>query len=493
MSTFGGPFFGFADWNGAGFGQWQSVAYQSQNDQAAKPTEKAEPNDPIDRLSTLLPFGRFGYFPGFDKAPPPGNWTWWQMRKFPAIVLASAVVTSPILAGTQTVEIVGNQDDAKLKKMKEWAEEYILPLVPLALAPAMECLHFGSWLTEVVWDRKDGYTVPCEFNSVLPGEAIWFRDQFRKFIGFQIEMNYRDARYAFHCVNQPYLDPIFGYSRNENCREEWWRARQSNLNADKLEKKASGIQMMVGIPMGTTFVDDKGNPIMPEDVVEKIVNAAAQGQVFSVPLTPFRKQDIIAKPELADIPAVKAQAFDWGNPGPALLAHLDRQDKLNRDIMRAWHRPEREAMEGEHGTKAEAGVHGEIGVTDSELVAAMILRQFSCQTFDRALVTNFGPDAAGKLCIKQSPLSDPQQSFLQQVALNLATDRATGPAFMDDINTRGLAERTELPLVSEEEAKAAKAKREQESPPQPTPRIAPAELEGDIPAVTADFAPRNAA
>jgi hypothetical protein len=49
----------------------------------------------------------------------------------------------------------------------------------------------------------------------------------------------RDARYALLTVNNPHIDPIFGESRNEYCREEWWRARQSEDNADKVRRQGN--------------------------------------------------------------------------------------------------------------------------------------------------------------------------------------------------------------------------------------------------------------
>jgi hypothetical protein len=332
----------------------------------------------------------------------------------------------------------------------------LLPPLADVLPAALECLHFGYWLQEMDWQERDGRIAPC-FSSFLPGEATLYRDRYKRFAGFKVNEEERDARYAFLAVNEPHLDPIFGYSRNENCREEWWRARQSNLNADRVENKASGIQMMIGLPMGQSFVDDKGNAIMGKAVGQAIMDAAVQGNSFQVPLTPFRKDDIVRNPELAKIAAVTVQPFDWKDNAPSLLAHLARLARTDRDIVRGWHRPEREGMEGEHGTKAEAGTHGAIGTTDSELVAAMILRQYSVQVGNRWLVTNKGPKAVGRLRVVQAPLSDPQQAFLQEYTQTLAQDAATGPDLRAHTDLRALLDRVEIPMASEDDAAKAMA------------------------------------
>jgi hypothetical protein len=417
----------------------------------ATPAEKVEVLDPVDRNNGLfLATGR-GWFPGFDKAPPPGINTWWMMRRYATNVLAYSIVTAPVLAGTQGIETV-RKDDTEAEKWKEQAEAALLPRLLDVLPAAMESLNFGAWLQEPVWGRRDGRIDPVEFNSFLPGEAVLYRDRGRKFAGYKIGEEFRDTRYAFLAVSEPHMDRIFGYSRNENCREEWWRARKSEENADRVEGKASGIQMKIGLPMGASFTDANNQPIVGKDIAQAIVDAAVQGQTFTVPLTPFRKDDIKNKPELADIEAVKVEAFDWKDNAASLLAHLARMARIDKMIMRAWHRPEREAMEGQNGTKAEAGTHGAIGTTDSELVAASILRQWDCQITDRWLVTNFGPEAIGRIKTVQAPLSDPQQEFLQQLTLALTANTQTGGEVTSTISIPNLLKRVEAPQLSPEEA-----------------------------------------
>jgi hypothetical protein len=386
------------------------------------------------------------------------------MRRYPSIVLASTIVTAPVLAGKQTIEIAddgGNPEQAKQRKQD--AERHILPLLQRVLQASMECLHFGFWLQELVWDRKDGMTVPVDAYSFLPGEALLYRDKtIRRFVGYKVQQEFRDARYGFLAVNEPWIDPLFGYSRNENCREQWWRIQQSNKNADKTEKKASSIQMMLSIPMNMNVTLPDGTNTSDPSVIGRLyANAAAQGEVLAVNRFAFKYEDIKTRPELADVESVKAQAFDWGDIGPSLLAHLARIASQDRDIFRAWHRPEREATEGQHGTKAESETQGEIGTTDSELVASMILGQFNQQVMDRYLVTNYGPDAAGTLYVKQAPLSDPQQVFLQDLAKVIAQN--TGPAgelLLQMLDKRGLLNRTEAPVLSDEDMAKEQAKQE---------------------------------
>jgi hypothetical protein len=97
--------------------------------------------------------------------------------------------------------------------------------------------------------------------------------------------------------------------------------------------------------------------------------------------------------------------FDWGETGPALWRTSQRLERLDKEIVRAYHRPEREAMEGHQRHPSRSGRarpgrhHGQrIGSTP-------ISCQFNEQTFNRYLVTNKGPDAAGSMYWKPTPLT----------------------------------------------------------------------------------------
>ena len=104
-------------------------------------------------------------------------------------------------------------------------------------------------------------------------------------------------------------------------------------------------------------------------------------------------------------------------------------------------------MEGRNGTKAEAGVQGQIGTTDSELLHADVLTQFNEQTFNRYLVTNRGPDAAGSMYWKPTPLTDATRQWKEELAKTLAGSPADGPDTTRHIDKRELLKTLETPLL----------------------------------------------
>lgn len=464
MSQFGLGYYGGSYGGWGGFGGWGYPGSTEIRQPAISQDAKAKPQDLVERQwNTWGYLGGPGFIPGFDKAPPLTIPIMWQMRRYAVIVLAQTVTIGPVLAGVQSIEIANEKDkkDATAEAMLEAAIEDVLPIVHAAMEPGFESLHFGAWLQELVWDRRDGRTYPCEVRSILPGEAIIYRDPYRRFAGYEIAGQFRDPRYGLLTVNNPHIDPIFGESRNSYVREEWWRARNSEENADTTERKAAGRQMTIEIPQGFQPVGPDGKSISQAAYVQLMVNAAARGEAIILPRMFFSNADIIKDPKLADIPLIKVTPIDWGNIGPAIAAYCQRKTTLQADIMMGRMRPTREAMEGSTGTKAEAGVHGQIGVTDSEWVASQQLGQMTTQILDRWAVTNYGPEAKGKLVLRQAPLSDPQQEFLQKLYTALASGQAPDPTLVAQIDPRALGKRLEVPLLEEAEVAAKVAEQEQ--------------------------------
>jgi hypothetical protein len=427
---------------------------------------------------------------GFDPSPGLSVPIIWRMRAEPAIVLASFYLTfAPACSAGWSSEIADDGGDPELAEVVKAAHSQdLLPIWYRAFPASLECLHFANWLQEIVWGRREdrgqtggkegvdsatgGYRVlPVDVRPVLPTEALLHRDDYLRFAGFQIGPEFRGPAYAFLAVNQPHIDPVRGYSRNQNALKDWWRAQQSELNADRTERKASGIHMMLGVPTGnftSTKPDGTTETITGFKMAQNIADQAARANVFTTPRSMFTKDEIRNKPELADIPFVKVEQFNWGNIGEALTAHLKRLDRLEVNMVRAWHHGEREGMEAEHGSRADATAHKSGGVLDCEGVRSML----GCQWDDQVGATwqrqNF-PQWQGKIRTKPDPLSDPMQEFLQSVAQTLLGSPTTGPDTELELDKRANLDRVGLSLRKPEEVQkdrdalaADKAKQQQQ-------------------------------
>jgi hypothetical protein len=418
-------------------------------------------------------YGCPGSFGGFDSAPALSVPVMWAMRATPAIILASFYLTfAPACSAGFAIDITDDGGDPKLSdQVKAAAIQDLLPMWDRALPGACESLHFGNWLQEVVWGRKEdrgaaGATepgrpanpstriVPVDVRPVLPMEALLHRDQYLRFTGFQIANQFRAPAYAFLAVNQPHIDPVRGYSRNQNALRDWWRSIQSDLNADRTERKASGIHMMLGVPdMTMKYVNPSTGAtetITGPQMAQRIADQASRANVFTTGRSWFTREEVKNNPALADIKAVTVDQFDWGNIGEALTAHLKRLDRLDVNMVRAWAHGEREGMEAEHGSRADAMAHKSGGVLDCEQVRKNLAEQWDAQVGATWQRQNF-PQWQGRFKTKPAPLADPVQEFLQQMVTTLLGGVQTGPDTEIELDKRALLERTSAPLRPIEE------------------------------------------
>lgn len=449
-------------WGGSGFPGfgWSLIQSVTMEPVDTAPIGPAKALSPTDRAQAApFAYGPYGWDTfglgwgmgsgiSYEPAPPSSPTLFWWMRKHPAVCIAMAASTLPIISGSRTYEIEDERGQSDLaKKMLEVANKKVLPVFNRSVEAALERKIFGNWLQELIFDRddEDGEIIPVGTNSVLPLEARLFCDRQRKFSGFQIGEQYRDKRYAFNSVEQPHIHPVLGYSRCEAAKDNWWRSIQTNVSGDKAAIKQSGVHAMIAIAKNMPLTDERGNKITPQEYVQRLASIFASCTAFGVPAYAFDPESIKGKPELANIPAVKVDKFDWGDMGPFILSLIKRSDTCDKNIIRAFFHPERESTEGEHGTKAEAGVHNQsIGVLDCEATHASLCQQWDDGPTAAWVMARWGKRAP-RLRLTPAPLADAQQEFLQGVTNTLFADRNTGPITQQYVDVPKLLERTEVP------------------------------------------------
>lgn len=418
--------------------------------------------DPLERPYT--PYGFAGQWSGFGPFPLALTlMTAVQMRDYPMIRKVYKRITEPLLAGKRIIEIVDDNNNPELaQEILKAATATVLPMLDKAMPGALESMHFGYWLHEVVWAERDGRQDIADVISIQPAQAQPYVDQYRKFKGFMFAGQYRDASSAFIAVNDEHLDPVLGRSNNASALVSWFRATQSAQNADAIEKKASGIQLILHIMEGSSFTDpDTGVTLTFKQLAQRWMKAAVRGESITVPAYAFSKEAVQAKPEIAAIPHVRADRFDWGNQGPNLEAHLNRKRELDVEICSTWGVPERAVMESSHGDKGDASEHADVVDCISENVHARVCRQWDDQPFARWMAINYR-DSGIKLKTTPLPLQDPDKKFKQSFVLAAMANQECAAEILAQVDKRKAVEGVELPLVSEKDAATALAKSEQQ-------------------------------
>jgi hypothetical protein len=464
MSVFYDPIFGGGFGNGFGFGpavpgMIANVSDAPADDGAVKASE------PLKRNNFSVYGGGCGV-PSRVPRPPLTYNTMRMMSMHSMLAFIFANIVKPITAAPYTVEVnpalieSGTVGGEELDKRKKMIEAAFKPHVKGAIRAACRAIQFGHWDQEVVYDAKDGFLAPARFKSFLPWEVQLQQDPYRDFAGLKYGSEFRDARYVYHHVNDPELDPIFGYSRHANVLPEWWDKLQHALMISSLGDKATKIVPIVKGPTGKQANAD-GTTSSGLEVAKKIAAALANREAVFMPQYIFDDSDIDPnKPEMAKFTAFDIDTVELDDSGPAMEALLSMITYDDVSMSRGWHQPERASMEGSHGTKAEAGVHKVGGIEDAESVCGDAYDSLNRGPLDQTLVANFGPGAEGSVYLKPAQLQDADKAFKQDFIKTLATTQETAPLVLDQVELRDNLEGAELTLKSEEDAAKATADRE---------------------------------
>ena len=118
---------------------------------------------------------------------------------------------------------------------------------------------------------------------------------------------------------------------------------------------------------------------------------------------------------------------------------------LDSYLTRGWLVPERAVLEGQHGTKAEAGEHADIALQAAEEVLLDIALTINWYLIDKILILNYGSDAAGTVTATPAPLTDEQKAFFRDILKQVLTQPATVDLLFSMVNVDAMVERSGLP------------------------------------------------
>lgn len=397
--------------------------------------------------SGYLTAGSTPYLQGYARAPLGCPATWRLMDCTPTLALAKFLVIGPILTASRAFEANPGPNGTKRKtppigdgvqsdpldQRAEWFCQWMDAKLYELIRQSCDALSMGNAPFECVLDVKDGRWFVSRFKPLLPewtqilvypgGDFAGLRHGASELLGLR----------AFNHANDPLCDNWYGRSRHDNVREEWWEKLNAKVKSAELDQKASGRQGYIMGPPGTGRKDAKGNPEDGSDAAKSIALSLANGG------TPYMPKFLLGPPdesqlsnpdyvrayaEMAKLTAFEIETVDWGNTGPHQQAMMGKFGYLDKELLRGWHRPEREALEASSGGigQSDAADHGDIGIIDCDLVHRAICNSLNAGPIDGLLKENWGDDAAGTVILKPSPIQDATKqqfkAFLQSLMSN---------------------------------------------------------------------------
>ncbi len=348
------------------------------------------------------------------------------VRKDPTVQLARALLVSCIQAGSWNIEA----DDDVPAEVKDFFG-HVLPLREdfIYNAVAYGKVDFGWCGFEKIFS-SDGNRIMIEsLKPLLHDMTLVMVTPHGRFNGYrQNSMGWGvlnpqagtigptmpldiPIEKCFHIAFGVEAGYLYGMPLLENIRASMDMWDECNDGARRYDKKLAGTHWVVKYPPGTGTVD--GESVDNGVIAAQILAALESSGSVAMPTTAATVLQEIVNAEVGNLYAWSVELLD--DKGKKQASFSDRLKYLDTQKVRGLGFPERAILEGSFGTKAEAGVHGDLALQNMEATDRQIVRVFNQQLINQLLVLNFGEQYQDKVRVVAAPLVDKQIDFLRKV------------------------------------------------------------------------------
>ena len=359
------------------------------------------------------------------------------VRKDPTVALARGLLVSCIQAGSWNVEADPDVD--------EKVSQFIQHVLPLREAFLDNVIAFGlvdyGWIGfEKIFAVKDGQIIIESLKPLLHDITSILVTKQGRFNGYRQHPMLAGAGLdispdkCFHSAFGVEAGNYYGVPLLENIREAYDMWLECNAGARRYDMKLAGTHWVISYPPGTSTID--GESVDNGDVATLMLTALESSGSVAIPTTTATVLAEIINADVANLYRWQVQLLSDTSPRQeSFSVRLKYLDSLK---VRGLLMPERSILEGQYGTKAEAGEHGNFALTNMESIDRQIASSVNAQLVNPLLVWNFGEQYKDKVRVVAAPLVDKQIAFLQTVYKELSKTDA-------DIDLQGLRDKLNIP------------------------------------------------
>lgn len=340
--------------------------------------------------------------------------TYRTIRKDPSIAIARALSIAPIVGASWSIDADDDVPDEWIKFIQDEIVERREWLLVKALEGGIDFgwSPFEKWYVPKIVDGVPMWT--WQFKQLLQDMTyILVNPKTGEFMGFrqwsphQIDIPKKQSLlFPFRVEG----DMLYGNPLLENCRiayNEWVKASEG---AARYDNKVAGSHWIVHYPPG--FSMHKGERVMNLTIAETILSSLESVSTVAVPNTVADKIEQLTK-DTVDVLAWKIEIIS--DKGGRAVNFVPRLEYLDRLKVRGLLFPERAVFEGQHGTKAEAGVHVNLAMLHREREHRELTDIVNTDIIDPLMRVNYGEESVGKIHVVPAPLVDARREFLEEV------------------------------------------------------------------------------
>ncbi len=388
--------------------------------------------------------------------PKPFVGTWYQkiklMRLQPTIAMARKLVIAPALASPWTVEATPEAPEGG----KELIEEMMFPARLRLLESAMlGTIDYGWQGFEKVFNTTmKKQVIVTKFKPLLQDITdILIKPRTGQFAGLQNqnmgstsgsgEVDLPLANSLLFSINVEGTD-WYGVADMKNLEATYDEWNNVNDVANRYDKKVAGANWVVHYPIGTSILN--GVSTSNDVVADQLLKALEASSTIKVP----RYVEALSADLNDQTPdAWKIELIT--DKGAGVTTFLDRLNYLDKLFVRGLGMPERAVLEGQFGTKAEAGEHGDFAITNIELRHALLVQDINWHVVNQVIRLNFGPQFENTVKLKVTPLSDPVRVFIKELYTTILTNPDGFLDVVANLDLKAISEMLDIPLEETDE------------------------------------------
>lgn len=372
-----------------------------------------------------------------------------EMRNDATVSLCRELVAAPILTAAWSI----GSNDAAPEDAVDIISDSILPLrLHLLKTSFYGCLDFGWQPYEKVFQFDDatGKILPKKLKPLLQDKTdIQIDAENGSFMGFKQDDLILDLDNSL-LVNidvegtdwygQPKLKAI------ESAYDNWVICNNANVRYDA---KIAGAHWIIHYPKGKTEIDG-----VRKDNFEIATELLGQLQSSGSFVVPKFVESFIgdANEAAGSESAWKIEllsAYPTSN-----VAFIDRLKYLDALKARGLGLPERAALEGQFGTKAEAEAHADFAISNMELRHQIMVQHYNWHLVNQILRLNWGEEFENSVWIDVAPITDLALSYIRTIYQQVLTNADGFASEALKLDTDAMRDRLQLPTMSEEAAAA---------------------------------------
>jgi len=399
---------------------------------------------------------------GFGVTPAGSFEVYRRMRDNPTIALARLAATAPIRASAWAVDTSDDVADG----VKELVEAEMQRLWPDLIRHLLLALDYGFAAFEKVWEVRERRYYYRKLKPLSPdGTKYRINKADGGFAGIEQKGVQLQPEKSLWFAYDDEPGRPYGRPRHENIREYAWHPWcELSKKRGQYATKVAGVIPIIEYPEGESL-DASGATKSNFELAKAVLNSLGKGNGVAMPNTLSKYAEDLVRSG-SDVSQLRAWLISFleprGQHGEDLTGMMRHLESL---MLRGWLVPERAVVEGQFGTKAEAGAHANFALLASDLLLQDILLTVNRYVVNPFLRYNWGPQAEDTVWLTRAGLDPDQRNFFRSLIEKALADPRNLDVFLTLINTDALLDSMDVPKAEETAVVPSQERNEREDGP----------------------------